>query len=248
MPSIGWPRKRWTGSLRVGAQCGRRLRAAIGLYRAIEDGASHIQRDTGRAVSEARLQLRVDLVLATLAVVKEVAEPEVSLRYERFSRSEGADPETDSLHHRKRGMRALQLLRDAEHSDRFPRLVAAPLPAGSRTRARRERRVSHLRHRRLLFPAAGRLAGRPFLWQIQYRLLAEPGLLRRSGVPGDVCHKPHRFLHRPWADRARLGRDQTVCGRIRRRPVRPDEQAPREGGLRCVSTGSSISARSSPRF
>jgi POT family proton-dependent oligopeptide transporter len=39
--------------------------------------APHVQHDTGRAVFEARLRLRVDLVLATLAVVKEVAEPEV---------------------------------------------------------------------------------------------------------------------------------------------------------------------------
>jgi hypothetical protein len=79
-----------------------------------------------------------------------------------LSRSEGADPQTDPLHHRQRRMRALQLLRDAEHPDRFPRLVAASyLPEAERERGAKGR-FSHVRHRRLLFPAAGRLAGRPF--------------------------------------------------------------------------------------
>jgi POT family proton-dependent oligopeptide transporter len=55
----------------------RPLFAGAGLYRAIEYWPSHVQHDTGRAVSEARLRLRADLVPATLAVVKEVAEPEV---------------------------------------------------------------------------------------------------------------------------------------------------------------------------
>lgn len=85
-------------------------------------------------------------------------------RYECFSGSEGSDPQTDSLHHRERGMRALQFLRDAEHPDRFPRLVFASLPARRRTFARRERRFSHFRDRRLLFPVARRLASGPVFW------------------------------------------------------------------------------------
>src|SRR4029079_18176621 len=104
-------------------------------------------------------------------------------------------------------MRTLQFLRDAKHSDRFPRLVFASLPTGIRTRARREGRLSHVRDRRLLFPVVRWLVGRSFFWQIQYDLLAKSGLLRRPGLPGDVCHKPHWFLLRSRADRAWLRRD-----------------------------------------
>src|SRR3989440_12500118 len=47
-------------------------------------------------------------------------------------------------------------------------------------------------------------------------------LLRRSGLPGHVRHQPDGILHRTWFDRAWLRRNQTVCGRLCRRPVRSD--------------------------
>jgi hypothetical protein len=65
---------------------------------------------------QARLQLRAGRVLSTLAVVKEVAEPEVLPATGVASDPRGADSKTDPLHHRQRRMRALQFLRDAEHA------------------------------------------------------------------------------------------------------------------------------------
>ena len=60
----------------------------------------------------------------------------------------------------------------------------------------------------------------------------QPRLLRRPRLPRAVRRQPHGLLHRPVPDRARLRRHQAAGRVVRRRPVRPDEQAPREGRLR----------------
>ena len=57
--------------------------------------------------------------------------------------SEGADSPPDPLHHRQRRLRALQLLRDAQHPDGVPRHVAAHLSAGRRSRASAAKDVFH---------------------------------------------------------------------------------------------------------
>ena len=142
-------------------------------------GASHVQHDTGRAVSEARLQLRADLVLSTLAVVKEVAEPEVLP-----ATSVAPDPQAPIP-------KQIRYIIGNEGCERFSfygmRNILTVFLVSSlllylpeaRTRPRREGCFSHVRHRRLFFSVARRLAGRSFLRQIQHHFLAEPGLLRR---------------------------------------------------------------------
>ena len=57
----------------------------------------------------------------------------------RRSRTPAADSPSDPLHHRQRGLRALQLLRHAQHPDGVPRLVAAHVPAeGERARGAKD--------------------------------------------------------------------------------------------------------------
>ena len=63
-----------------------------------------------------------------------LAEAEVLPDARHAARSEGADPEADPLHHRQRGLRALQLLRDAQHPHRVPGHLAAALSAGGGAR------------------------------------------------------------------------------------------------------------------
>ena len=92
--------------------------------------------------------------------------------------------------------------------------------------------LPHLRPRRLLLPAARRLAGRPLPRQVPHHPLPQPRLLRRPRLPGPVREQQGRLLHRPVPDRARLGRHQAVRLGVRRRPVRPVEQVARQGRLR----------------
>src|SRR5436190_6436454 len=130
--------------------------------------------------------------------------------------SEGSDSPADSLHHWQRGLRALQLLRDAQHPDGLPVDVALRLSAAGGAWAGSEGDFPHVRDWRLLFSAVGRLAGRSVLREIQHDLLAEPGLLPGASVSGVFRDEPARVLYRAVADCARVGRDQAVrCG-IRR--------------------------------
>ena len=73
-------------------------------------------------------------------------------------------------------------------------------------------RLPQLRHRRVLLPAARRLAVGPLLRQVQHRALVLADLLRRPCLPGDVRRQPHRLLHRPVPDRAGVGRHQAAGG------------------------------------
>jgi hypothetical protein len=71
--------------------------------------------------------------------MKDVAEAESVLATSASPDPKGADPETDSLHHRKRGMRTLQFLRDAEHLTVF--LVSSLLLYLPEANARAARRM-----------------------------------------------------------------------------------------------------------
>ncbi len=140
----------------------------------------------------------------------------------------------DCLHHRQRRLRAFLVLRDAQHPHPVPDHHLAAVPAGGAAHAGGEGRVPHLRDRRVLLPAARRLAGRPLLRQVQHRAVDEPGVLPRPRLPGDLRAQPPRFLRRPRADRAGRGRHQAAGGVVHGRPVRPVEQAPGQGGVRRV--------------
>ena len=138
------------------------------------------------------------------------------------------------VHHRQRGVRALQLLRDAQHPDAVPRHLAAAVRTGSRACRDRQGCLSLLRDRRVLLPAARRLDRRSAPRQVPHDPVAVARLLRGTRVPRRVRRQPHGLLHRAVPDRAGFGRHQTTRRVVRRRSVRSDEQTHREGRVRCV--------------
>ena len=84
------------------------------------------------------------------------------------------------------------------------------------------------------FPLLGGWLADRFFGKYNTDPLVVAGVLRGPRVPRAVRRQPHGLLHRPVPDRAGLGRHQAAGRVVRRRPVRPDEQAPREGRLRRV--------------
>ena len=140
----------------------------------------------------------------------------------------------DPVHHRQRGLRALQLLRDAQHPDTVPGVDVAAGRARGGARGPGQGRLPQLRHRRVLLPAAGRVAVGSVLRQVQHRALVLADLLRGPRAAGRLRRRPARLLRRVVPDRARIRRDQAARGVVRRRPVRPVQQGTRQGRLRRV--------------
>ena len=121
------------------------------------------------------------------------------------------------------------------------------LPEADRAR-RRQGRLPHLRHRRVLLPAARRLARRPLLRQVQH----DPLVSAASTAPGHAClamfeDNRNGFYTGLFLIALGSGGIKPLVVVVHGRPVRPDATStwPRSSSTR--STGSSTSARSSRR-
>ena len=132
-------------------------------------------------------------------------------RVHRQGQAAAADP----LHHRQRGLRALQLLRDAQHPDAVP--VSGVLLSYAAPRASASGAAKDVFHIFVIgvyfFPLLGGWLADRFFGKYRTILCSQPGLLRRPRVPRAVRGQPHRLLHRPVPDRARLRRHQAAASR-----------------------------------
>jgi POT family proton-dependent oligopeptide transporter len=125
-------------------------------------------------------------------------------------------------------------------------LLLAYLPVAERAR-HCQGHVPHLRHRRVLLPAAWRLAVRPLLRQVPHRVVVLAAVLRRPCLPGVFEDNRTGFYTGLFLIALGSGGIKPLVARSVGDQFDQSNKA-RPSGLSTPSTGPSTSVRSSPRL